>query len=246
MRASDLLRTVGPLVAAVGLAVLVLMLAVSVAHAQASDREQEQLRRLRLQVQQLQQQQQAAQEQAAAAQAALAKAQGETQGAREAQNAERGRTAAQGRRVAELERELAALRGERETWVAERESLTAELSVSREETVRRRRAWRATEASLIDTQGQLAKATQRAERGDGALTQCRADNATLVKLGDDLVDRLLGTSLWERARASEPLLQLGRVQLENLGQRYREQIVAARQRPEVGAAATSGAGQRAP
>lgn len=241
MRASELLRAIGPLVLAVGVAVALLMLAVSGVHAQqAPDREQEQLRRLRLQVQQLQQQQQAAQEQAAAAQAALAKAQADTEAARSAQSSERGRTAAQGRRVTELEQTLAGVRQELEALRAEREQLATELEASRDETLRRRRAWRATEAALIETQGQLAQSTRRGGQIDKSLAECRADNATLVKLGDDLVERLLGTSLWRRARASEPLFQLGRVQLENLGQRYREQIRAADATQRPAAAAASG------
>lgn len=248
MRVSDRLRlwrTAVAVATLAGTALLALVLALPV-QAQPSDREREQLQRLRLQVQQLQQQLQAAQEQVAAAQAAGARTQAEVERERGAQAAERARTAAQGRRVAELERELEGLRAERDTLAGERTRLTDELSVSREETLRRRRAWRATEAALIDTQGQLARSTQRAEAGASALTQCRADNAALVTLGDELVVRLLGTSLWDRAKATEPLLQLGRVQLENLGQRYRDQIRAADQARPATAAAAAGAAATPP
>jgi hypothetical protein len=212
----------------VALALLVPTLLVAV-QAQPSDREREQLQRLRLQVQQLQQQLQAAQDQVVAAQLAGTRAQADIEAARSAQAAERGRLAAQGRRAAELERELATLRAERDAQALERQRLSDELLVARDESVRRRRAWRTTEAALLDTQAELRRSTQRAEADNSALAQCRADNAVLVKLGDDLVQRLLGTSLWDRAKVSEPLLQLGRVQLENLGQRYGEQVRAADQ-----------------
>jgi len=200
------------------------------AWAQANDREQEQLRRLRLQVQQLQQAQTAAQEQAAVAQAALAKARAETQAARDAEAAQRGRGGSQARQIVALEEQLASARSERETLVEQRDRLAEELEQARSATVRQRQRWRATEAAQLEAESRLATMTQRADRSSTLASQCAADNAALVKLGDELVDRLLDTSLWQRVSASEPLLQRGRVQLENLGQTYRDRIAAA-QRP---------------
>lgn len=190
-------------------------------HAQQS-REQEQIRRLRQQVQQVQQQQQ---EQAAALQRAgseKAELQRRLDTAESELSQQRSQALQSRKAGAELQAELARMRAD----AAGRQN---ELTALKEELERSTKAGEAARAELAQRRALLA--TREATFADlwarhqaqaSALQTCIVRNERLSALGHELLQRYEGKGVGELLSQHEPFLQLGRVQLENLVQGYRE------------------------
>lgn len=205
----------------------ILLLSCGSAVAQASDRQEEQLRRLRLQVQQLQQQVQAAQDEARRASAEGAKAEQDAQQAQSQLGAVRSTLARSSAKERALEASLQALRTEHEGLQREASGLRSQLQEARDGVARRSEALQASEAAGQARQRELQTLTEARDRALVDVFHCSVHNHSLLGLNERLLERLLRTGLWDRVSASEPLLQLGRVQLENLAQTYRQQAARA-------------------
>jgi chromosome segregation ATPase len=205
-------------------AVALLLGVASASFAQTPTREQEQLRRVRQQLQQTQQEVQSAQDQArraleaqkkADAEKLLLEAQVKRGGA--AVGAARNEAAASARRVGELESALAAMK-------AEHDSVQAR--------------WAETASRLEQTVASLKQANERLAAREAALAELEArhkvqtarldaairNNLALYGLGRDLLARYQNKSVAESLSAQEPILQFGRVELENLVQDYRDRL----------------------
>lgn len=212
-------------------ALLALTLPAGGALAQANDREQEQLRRLRLQVQQLQQEKSQAQDQAARAQAEKAQLGDELKKLQAAAGGQRSSAAAAARQATALEQDLAAARAEHETIRAELDKAAQELARLRE-LLPQREAELARRADTLRTRDEsLARAEGEGQRQALQLDICADNNASLVRIGTDLSDMLARVGLFDRIAATEPFLQLRRVQLENLSQTWRDRAEAQRFNP---------------
>lgn len=200
-----------------------LMLALP-ALAQQPSREQEQIRRLRQQVQQLQQEQSAQQGEVQRANAEKAELQRKLDALKADLGQQRNRSAEQKRAGEELQAELAKLREEEAARQNEltqlRQALersTAANDQARAELERRGRLLATREATFADL---WARHQAQAE----GLQTCIARNDRLAALGNELLQRYEGKGLGELFSQNEPILQFGRVQLENLVQGYRERL----------------------
>ncbi|WP_018413449.1 hypothetical protein [Methyloversatilis thermotolerans] len=199
-------------------AILVLTLLVSAgAFAQQASREQEQLRRLRAQATQLQQALSAAQQAQKVAEqerdqqgVALERLDAEAKAAR-------GSAAAQRRRVDALEAELAAERRRADEMAKKLETVQEQLDV------RRRELGEAREA-IAGGGREIDRLRNDGERTASRLAQCEKDNVELYGLGREILDRYRDRTLGERLGQAEPLLQTGRVKLENLVDGYRDRM----------------------
>ena len=217
------------------LAVLLLCLAGTSALAQtAPSREQELIRRLRQQVQQLQQaqaeQQQAAQKSAADIAAARKRAEAALADAGRA----RGAASSQARNLAEL-------KSERETLVAERDLLKQQLDEAKGDIERRTKAEAELRAEAAQRQTLLATREttfadlwRRHQAQAQGLQACIASNAKLHALGLEFLDRYEKKGAAELWSQQEPFVQTGRVKLENLLQGYREQLDQSALKPASG------------
>jgi len=204
---------------------LLLLAAVPAAFAQqAPSREQELIRRLRQQVQQLQQAQAEQQQAAIRAGAELATLQKRFDALQADAGRLRGAAASQTRSAAELT-------SERDALTAANGALQARLDEAKTELEQRAKAQEQLRAelaqgrALLDTRaatfGDLQARHQRQAQG---LQACIDNNARLHALGLELLDRYERKGVGELLHTQEPLLQFGRVRLENLLQGYREQL----------------------
>lgn len=183
------------------------------AHAQ-SDKDAEQVKRLRLQMRQVQQQQQQAQEAQAKAEQARLQAEASLKSQEGELDRQRGAASTASRRAAALARELDALKPEHERTLAELATLKAR--------------YEALQASAKAAQAQAAEAeahlrAQVTQLGT-QLQRTRADNASLVELGRELLKRYEEKGLGEVFSAKEPFVQVGRVKLENFLTEYGRRI----------------------
>ena len=190
--------------------------------AHAADREQEQIKRLRLQMRQMQQDQEAAQAaQAQATQAAKATMEASLKAAKNEANATKAAVGAANRQAQALRTEIQALKDEK---TALNDKITS------------------LQKDLVELQAKAAKDTAESKSAlkaqqdsysslSQAHAQCRGDNATLVQLSQDLLQRYEQKGLGEVFSANEPFVQTGRVKLENLAQNYRDRIEGARLSP---------------
>lgn len=200
---------------------------VALAAAQANDRHEEQLRRLRLQVQALQTQLQQALDQAqeAARGQAVAAASGQqaqTSLAAARAAAARAAALAQGRLV-----ELQAVQTERDALRSVARDLQQQFAEAQATLQQRNTALEDGIQSAVARSRELERTEQARLRLQASLLQCADHNRSLLKLNEELVQRMLSTGLWERFSASEPFFQLRRVQLETLAQTYRNQALQA-------------------
>ena len=215
MRASDAAR----------LALLAMLcLAAGPLAAQQNTREQEQLRRLRQQLQQLQQGQSAQQDAAAqaaaettAAKAQLAAVQADLQRAR-------GAAVGQGRNAAALQQQLDTLRADAGTRQLRTEQLQAQLQDSGKSLEQQRSSGSDLQRRLSQRETELADLGARHRGQAGGLQACIANNAALRTLGHELLQRYADKGLGETFAHTEPFVQRGRVQLENLVQGYQDKL----------------------
>jgi len=190
--------------------------------AMAADREQELINRLRTQNRQLEQDLSAAQEARAKAESQVKAAPApvarppEASTSRELKLA-KAATGAAARRVAELEKEL---QGAKEALAeAGREKQTLAQKVSEQEGQWSRGLLEAEKAK----QAHLALTAQH--------EQCRADNAKLYATGAELLKLYQDKGFGAVLGSKEPFLQVGRVQLENVGAQYAEALKASKAKP---------------
>jgi len=205
-----------------GLLSLVLWGAGLASPAMAADREQELINRLRTQNRQLEQELSAAQEarakaesQAKAAPAPVAKPP-EASTSRELKLAKAASGAA-ARRVAELEKELQGAKDALAESGKEKQALAQKVS---------------------DQEGQLNRGLVEADKAkqvqqslSAQHEQCRADNAKLYATGAELLKLYQDKGLAAVLGSKEPFLQVGRVQLENVGAQYAEALKASKAKP---------------
>jgi hypothetical protein len=206
----------------IGLVTLALLGAGLVSPAIAADREQELINRLITQNRQLEQELTVAQEARAKAEAQAKAALAPVpkppvaSSSRELKLAKAASGVA-ARRVAELEKEL---QGAREALAeAGKEKQTLAQNVS-------------------DQAGQLGRGLVEAEKAkqvQQALTvqrdQCRADNAQLYATGVELLKLYQDKGFGAVLGSKEPFLQVGRVQLENVGAQYAEALKSSKVKP---------------
>jgi chromosome segregation ATPase len=209
------------LVRALSAAGLALALGITSAHA-GNDREAEQLKRLKLQLRQVQQDQAAAQA-AAQAQAAADKAamEASVKAAKNEAGATKAAVGAATRKAQALSTELQAVKDERAQLTEQVAALQKQLALAQ--------AKASQEAA--DSQNALIDQKARFQVLAQENRQCRADNATLVDLGKDLLNRYENKGLGAVLASNEPLLQIGRVKLENLAETYRDKLDAAKLKP---------------
>lgn len=198
-----------------------LLCAATLGVAQAAPRDEEALRRMRAQAQQLQRALAAEQQQRQAAELEAKKLGEEGQAeaerlGREADSARR-RAGSLARRLDDAEKELAALRAERDTLAASLKDTGARLAQR--------------EAELSDTASTLQTTTRdrdqlsgRADALGTRLAQCEKDNAALYRTGIEVLDRWNDRTLGDRVGQSEPFSQIGRVRLENLAEAWRDRL----------------------
>lgn len=183
----------------------------------AADREQAQIARLKAQLQQVQQSLSAAQEAAAKAEA----------GQRERDQA-----------VQSNRRELDQLKASAGTSSRRAASLSSELTTLREAHAALTRDKAAVDQALAQQTAQAATlsaqlATERQQLASlgQQQAQCRTHNAALYNTGQELLRLYEQKGFAEVFSAKEPLLQTGRVTLENVGSLYADQLQAARLKP---------------
>lgn len=183
----------------------------------AADREQTQIARLKAQLQQVQQSLSAAQEAAAKAEA----------GQRERDRA-----------VQSNRRELDQLKASAGTSSRRAASLSSELTTLREAHAALTRDKAAVDQALAQQTAQAATlsaqlATERQQLASlgQQQAQCRTHNAALYNTGQELLRLYEQKGFAEVFSAKEPLLQTGRVKLENVGSLYADQLQAARLKP---------------
>jgi chromosome segregation ATPase len=94
-------------------------------------------------------------------------------------------------------------------------------------------------ASLAEWRNAHGKATEFARTRDADATRfeglyrevdthvdrCERDNAALVGISRELLERYKQKGIWQAARSSEPLTGLGRLELERLAQEYHGRVV---------------------
>lgn len=199
-----------------------LALAVALPAQAQSDREREQIRRLREQLRQQQQVQSELQAGQQAAQAAAARQKTEFDNALAAARA--GQSA--------VARKLQALQDEANGLRADRTRLEGELQQARAEVTRVNDASR--QARSVAQQAEQ-RVQQELTAQSLSLASCRADNATLAALGEELLSRYERKGLFDVFNENEPFVQAGRVTLENAQATYAERLARARQRPAAGA-----------
>ncbi|MFC4313793.1 hypothetical protein ACFPN2_32265 [Steroidobacter flavus] len=73
-----------------------------------------------------------------------------------------------------------------------------------------------------------------AQRVDG----CERDNAQLVDVAEEILDRYRNKGVWAAMRNAEPLTGIHRVQLETLAQKYHSRILELRAKPDATAPST--------
>lgn len=132
----------------------------------------------------------------------------------------------------------AAAEAERAELAAERDALRSRAGTQDAEIAQLR-------ASLAEWQAAHTKAADLARSRDADATRfeglyrdidthvdrCEKDNATLVGISRELIERYKGKGVWQAARAAEPLTGLGRLELERLAQEYHGRVVDATLQP---------------
>lgn len=201
---------------------------------QPPSREQELIRRLRQQVQQLQQAQAEQQQAAQKASTELAVQQQRAAAVRADLGRARGAAATQAR-------DLAALKAEHEALGSERDALKLQLEEAQTELERRARDAQRLRADLAQRQTLLgtrettfADLWRRHQAQAQGLQACIASNEKLHGLGLELLDRYANKGLPQLIDEKEPLLQFGRVRLENLLQGYRDKLDQSALKPADG------------
>lgn len=183
----------------------------------AADREQAQIARLKAQLQQVQQSLLAAQEAAAKAEAGLRERDQAVQSNRRELDQLKTSAGTSSRRAASLGSELATLREAHAVLSRDKAAVDQALAQQTAQTA-------ALSAQLATERQQLASLGQQQ-------TQCRTDNAALYRTGQELLRLYEQKGFAEVFSAKEPLLQTGRVTLENVGSLYADQLQAARFKP---------------
>ena len=184
-----------------------------------ADKEQEQLKRLKLQLRQVQQEQAATQDAQAKSEAGrlgAEKALKEMQSALQVQRTSAGQAA---RKLTELSKERDALQQERDALKDRLTQLEAQLAES--------------SRTAQVCQGDMARAQlqwqEQVQTLSGGLERCRTHNAELYVLGTGLLQRYENKGLGEVLGASEPFVQVARVQLENTRATYQDKLDAAQE-----------------
>lgn len=120
------------------------------------------------------------------------------------------------RRSAKLEKELEAVRTELSTRLESAEKLLAE-----------------TQAALKHNRGELQQSQAERQRLDAALAaktaaaqRCDANNRKLYQYQVELINRAQAQGSFEALLAAEPVTQIGRVEIENILEEYRDKIDA--------------------
>lgn len=183
----------------------------------AADREQAQIARLKAQLQQVQQSLSAAQEAAAKAEAGQRERDQAVQSNRRELDQLKASAGTSSRRAASLGSELATLREAHAALTRDKAAVDQALA--------QQTAQAATlSAQLATERQQLASLGQQQ-------AQCRTHNAALYNTGQELLRLYEQKGFAEVFSAKEPLLQTGRVTLENVGSLYADQLQAARLKP---------------
>lgn len=82
--------------------------------------------------------------------------------------------------------------------------------------------FRETAQSLKTAETERAELRQRLAAEEQRLTTCRANNAELLQINEEMLVRLENTGFWTKLAADEPFTRLKRTQLENLAAEYRD------------------------
>jgi len=195
---------------------------------QQPSREQEQLRRLRQQLQQLQQQQTTDQDAARRAEADKAAAQTTAKAQVESVQAElrrlRGSTAALTKTAADQQKELDALRSERDAQKTAADTLRTELDASKASGAKQQADITGLLRRLAERDSTLTDLGARHATQAQGLQSCMASNQALHAIGLDLLQRYADKGVGEVLAQREPFLQLKRVALENLLQGYQDKL----------------------
>jgi chromosome segregation ATPase len=192
---------------------MVMVLGVTVpafAQSAPASREQEQIRRLRLQLQQVSR----ALEDAERSRDGLAAQLAETQARRDAAEEELG---------AEIEaRRGLAIRFDQPR--IEKVTLDSVLAETQKTLEARSSELNTTRAERERLASELASERNRGTQLVGRLDQCTADNAQLAASARELLSLYAGKGIGEVLSASEPVIGIGRVKLENIMERYSDLI----------------------
>ncbi|HTP73401.1 MAG TPA: hypothetical protein VML58_14365 [Burkholderiaceae bacterium] len=230
MRGSERVRCA---LALAGLAVALCAPALAQSTGTAS-REQELIRRLRQQVLQLQQENEAATQ--AAQQAARQR--GELEARLKTAESSATTLKASARRVATVQGELAAAQSERDALHQSLQQANGLLEAQRTQLAQARTRLEQQEGELTQLRtaaanrdGVLIALETRQQQQNERLNQCIDHNVALYRLGQQLLDRYRDKAIGESLAQQESVLQLGRVQLENLVQDYRDKLVGERVNP---------------
>lgn len=205
---------------ATGLLAVAMAVCAPLAFAQA-DKDAEQTKRLRLQMRQIQQQQQQAQEAQAQAEQARQKAEQSLKAQEGELQKQRATAGSAQRKAATLEKDLDKLK-------ADNERLKAELAALAEKQQAQQAASRTAQEKAVATETRL---TQEGQQLGQQLQRCKADNQSLVSLGQELLARYEAKGIGEVLSANEPFVQTGRVKLENFKAAYGQRIEAAKVKP---------------
>ncbi|MFN4264526.1 MAG: hypothetical protein ACK4F8_02125 [Aquabacterium sp.] len=193
-------------------------MAVALLPAHAADKEQEQIKRLKLQMRQIQQEQTDSQAKLAAEKAELEKS---VSTAKSSISASKAEAAAASRRAASLGAEIKSLKDEKQALTDQVAQLQKQLEELKQ----------GSQLAADQSKQQLAEQKDAYQALLSKQDQCMAHNVELVRLGQDLLTRYEAKGFGEVLGAKEPMIQLGRVKLENLAQSYRDKIDAARAQP---------------
>lgn len=81
--------------------------------------------------------------------------------------------------------------------------------------------FRETAQALKDAESERNALRDRRQEDARALDTCRAHNAELLRINDEVLVRLENTGFWSKLAADEPFTRLKRIELENLASDYR-------------------------
>jgi len=148
-------------------------------------------------------------------------------------------------RSAAMTAELEALRRSVAAERAKNTAMARDLATAQKATQEREQLVQARSASLEEARGDAAKlgtqlkATQldlsvrlaekgklsgEMERVNKQLASCERDNAGLYQASVEIAEKRTGLSYWDGVMRREPMLGFGRVELENLMERYRDRL----------------------
>ena len=138
---------------------------------------------------------------------------------------EREQSQAARQRASKAEGRATSLQAELDALRRDNEKLTAQLQSTRSQLDERSRAASSdTDQRLRGREQELSGARGELERTGTRLRECDARNVALLSLGSEIIGRFEQRTLGERVSGGDPFFRLGRVQLENLAEGYRDRL----------------------